>query len=419
MESKQCVCVCNYKSAVKYLTKKDGVRMLSAFKSVAVNINYNRKKIIIDNLVSKLYYRASFCILLVSTILVCSRQYIGEHIRCLADARLPVHVINTYCFFTTTFTVVKHLNESAVRSEVVPHLGVGPYVESDDAIKRHAYYQWVPFMLFLQALMFYAPHYYWKNREGGRMKALVNGLEHAYLSLSTKDIKLGSGITILSRKKARQKIMLIRNVFVKRKYINKSWTRDFVFSELLSVVILGVQIYITDVFLGGAFLTLGPAVLKTEDSSEASPLDLVFPKVTKCTFRKYGPSGSLQLHDALCVMALNIVNEKIYIFLWFWFAILCVATLAAVLWRVVTVILHARCLLFNRIVFGFANPQVLDLWSVITVTKEYHFCDWLFLYYLAKNLDGFVFRELLLSVAVEMSDVPRENYHYASDDDDE
>jgi hypothetical protein len=38
---------------------------------------------------------------------------------------------------------------------------------------------------------------------------------------------------------------------------------------------------------------------------------------------------------------------------------------------------------------------------------------------LAKNLDGFVFRELLLSTAVEMSDVPRQNYHYASDDDDE
>lgn len=393
--------------------------MLSAFDSVAKNIHYNRKKAVIDNFVSKLYYRASFCILLVATILVCSRQYIGEHIRCIADAGLPIHVINTFCFFTATFTVARHINGSAVHSEVVPFLGVGPYVERDDAVKRHAYYQWVPFMLFFQALMFYAPHYYWRNREGGRMKALVNGLEHAYLSLTTEDIKLGCGATILSRKKARRKIQLIRNVFIRRKYINQSWTRDFVFAECLSVVTLCVQIYTTDVFLGGAFMTLGPDVLKTDASSEASPLDVVFPKVTKCTFRKYGPSGSLQLHDALCVMALNIVNEKIYVFLWFWLAILCVATLAAMLWRVLTVILHARCLLFNRIVFGFANPQVLDLWSVITVTKEGHFCDWLFLYYLAKNLDGFVFRELLLSAAVEMSDVSPENYHYASDGDDD
>lgn len=42
----------------------------------------------------------------------------------------------------------------------------------------------------------------------------------------------------------------------------------------------------------------------------------VFPRVTKCTFHKYGASGSIQKHDALCVLALNILNEKIYIFLW-------------------------------------------------------------------------------------------------------
>jgi hypothetical protein len=316
----------------------------------------------------------------------------------------------------TTFTVVKHLNQSAFHNGEVPHLGVGPYVENADAIKRHAYYQWVPFVLFLQALMFYAPHYYWRNREGGRMKALVEGLEHAYLSLTAKDLELECGVTIPSRKNARRKILLIRNAFVQRKHINESWTRDFVFSEIISCVLLGAQICLTDTFLGGAFLTLGPDVLKLDDGT--SPLDSIFPKVTKCTFRKYGPSGTIQIHDALCVMALNIVNEKIYVFLWFWIALLCVATLAALLWRVLTVILHARCLLFNRIAFGFANPQVLDLWSLVTVTKECHFSDWLFLYYLAKNLDGFVFRELFLSAAVEMSDAPPQSYCYASDDDD-
>jgi hypothetical protein len=319
----------------------------------------------------------------------------------------------------TTFTVVKYVNESALHDGIVPHPGVGPYVENEDNVKRHAYYQWVPFVLFLQALMFYVPHCYWRTREGGRMKTLVKGLEHAYLSLTKNDLKLECGVIIPSRKKARQKIMVIRKAFIQRKHINSSWARDFVFSEVISAVVLVVQIYITDVFLGGAFLTLGPDALNTDDTSEVGPLEIVFPKVTKCNFRKYGPSGSLQLHDALCVMALNIINEKIYVFLWFWIAFLCVATLAALLWRILTVILHARCLLFNRIVFGFANPQVLDLWSLIAVTKECHFSDWLFLYYLAKNLDGVVFRELFLSAAVEMSDVPPENYNYASDDDDD
>jgi hypothetical protein len=270
--------------------------MLSTFSSVVNNVHHKKKTPVIDNFVSKLYYRASFGILFISTALVCSRQYIGEHIHCITDAGLPVSVINTYCFFMTTFTVVKHVNESAFHNGEVPHLGVGPYVESADAIRRHAYYQWVPFVLFLQALMFYAPQYYWRSREGGRMKALVKGLQHAYLSLTEKDLELECGVTILSRKNARRKITLIRNAFVQRKHINESWTRDFVLSEIISCVVLGVQICLTDMFLGGAFLTLGPDVLRLDDSNGKSPLDSVFPKVTKCTFRKYGPSGSLQLH---------------------------------------------------------------------------------------------------------------------------
>ena len=52
------------------------------------------------------------------------------------------------------------------------------------------------------------------------------------------------------------------------------------------------------------------------------PMDAVFPKVTKCTFHMYGPSGTIQRHDALCILALNIISEKIFVFLWFWFVLL-------------------------------------------------------------------------------------------------
>ena len=36
----------------------------------------------------------------------------------------------------------------------------------------------------------------------------------------------------------------------------------------------------------------------------------------------------MEKHDALCILPLNIVNEKIYIFLWFWLLLLgCLSTL--------------------------------------------------------------------------------------------
>ena len=45
-------------------------------------------------------------------------------------------------------------------------------------------------------------------------------------------------------------------------------------------------------------------------------------KVAKCTFERFGPSGTIEVFDGLCVLPINIINEKIYIFLWFWFILL-------------------------------------------------------------------------------------------------
>jgi hypothetical protein len=48
--------------------------------------------------------------------------------------------------------------------------------------------------------------------------------------------------------------------------------------------------------------------------------------MTKCEFHKFGSSGTVQKFDALCVLPLNIINEKIYVFLWFWFVIVSIIT---------------------------------------------------------------------------------------------
>ena len=59
----------------------------------------------------------------------------------------------------------------------------------------------------------------------------------------------------------------------------------------------------------------------------------IFPRITKCTFHKFGASGSIQTHDSLCILPLNIVNEKTYIFLWFWYIILAVILTLLVIYR--------------------------------------------------------------------------------------
>lgn len=369
-----------------------------------VKLKVTQDSIAIDNMVFKLHYRITFLILLISTLLVTSKQFIGEHIRCIAGHGMSddvVNVINTYCFFTSTYTVAKHLNASAVESGEIPHPGVGP-ASSGDSVVHHAYYQWVPFVLFFQAILFYAPHYLWRNVEGGRLKALVSGLHMASLAIHETPLKTENGLTIPSKDDRNEKILQMRHAFLNRIHLNRPWAYYLGLCEVLNFINVLVQIYFTDWFLGGAFLGLGQAVAHDGLDGKVDALDVVFPKVTKCIFHKYGPSGTIQNHDALCIMALNVVNEKIYIFLWYWFIILSVITGLGLLWRILTMILHARSERFNKLVFSMACPGKYNPWDVLTVTNECHYGDWVFLYYIAKNSDNYVFKELLQKLAEDL-----------------
>ena len=65
--------------------------------------------------------------------------------------------------------------------------GVGPYVPHEDFIQIKAYYQWVPFVLFLQAIMFYVPHVIFKWAEGGKVKVIF-GSELELFGITKKSI---------------------------------------------------------------------------------------------------------------------------------------------------------------------------------------------------------------------------------------
>ena len=89
-------------------------------------------------------------------------------------------VINTYCYISGTFVLPKHWD--AELGIATAQDGVGPINTNNDETRYKNYYQWVPFVLFLQSLMFYTPHTIFKIWEGEKVQTLINGLDQIVLN---------------------------------------------------------------------------------------------------------------------------------------------------------------------------------------------------------------------------------------------
>lgn len=90
-------------------------------------------------------------VLITCSLLVTSRQYIGDPIDCIVDADIPQNVMDTYCWIHATFTIANRRQDR----NTVAHPGVAP--TGGEEKKYHKYYQWVCFTLFFQAALFYIP----------------------------------------------------------------------------------------------------------------------------------------------------------------------------------------------------------------------------------------------------------------------
>ena len=133
----------------------------------------------------------------------------------------------------------------------------------------------------------------------------------------------------------------------------------------------------------------------------------VFPTVTKCTFHRYGPTGDVMKYDNLCLLPLNIINEKIYVFLWFWLIfLLVVSSLGFVLivafpkFKKNLISRPARSILHNTDSTS-SNGTVTGLVDIdrmaadVLITNCITYGDVFVFFLLEKNLDPLVYRAVL------------------------
>lgn len=207
-------------------------------------------------------------------------------------------------------------------------------------------------------------------------------------------------------RRARARALFRRLDAATRSGLNRWWACALVGCEALNLANVLAQLWLMDRLLDGRFYAYGASVFLRSGDAAALAADRAFPKVTACEFRKYGPSGTLETYDAMCVMALNVVNEKVYAALWLWYvAVLVPLSCAALAWRAVQYAYRSDER-FNRLLLscGVSSPagrggggrDNRGLGSdMAAVARETAFSEWLFLCHVTGNVDPDVLRDPL------------------------
>lgn len=145
-----------------------------------------------------------------------------------------------------------------------------------------------------------------------------------------------------------------------------------------------------DCFLGGQFVLYG---FKVVSAGEINAMNEVFPKLTKCQYWFYGPSGTEQNRDALCFLPLNILNEKLFVVLWFWLFFLSGVTVLSLIYRFIVI-----CVPKLRVYLLMAQARFIGSQQATSIIQKFTYGDFFVLYHVGKNVNPIIFRELVQGI---------------------
>jgi len=362
-------------------------KTLSVFKGLALG---KPDSVDVSNSTLKLH-RFTAVLMLTCSILITCKQYIGENIHCdisgVDEAEGGAKLAESYCFMKATFTIPP--KGGKFNQQMAAHLGV-IQGEGDDHPDNvfHNYYQWVCFVLFLQAVAFYAPYMVWKWVEKGRLTKLLKKVRSEPLT----------------EKPSLEQVEGISKYLAENSGSYGSYAEKFLFCEAANLVNAVVQIYFTDKFLGGHFFLFGKSYLTEGNSNETNLssviLETIFPKVTKCTLKLFGQTGKVVNHSGICTLPINILNEKIYLFLWFWFVGLAVLSFIHFIWSLaVRVIKPLRFKLLCN-----CSPTISQ--SVLAQINNYtSYGDFILLMHISKNLEPTQFKAVMMGLGDKLGEI--------------
>ncbi|TRY75746.1 hypothetical protein TCAL_11109 [Tigriopus californicus] len=336
----------------------------------------------IDTFVFRLHYFWTVSFILVFSVLLSLSQYAGDPIDCIHDHNIPDDTFDRFCWVEGTWTrklgfdaiggqmdkafLRKDLNfvrcfDESTNSDGKPH----------EDCWQHQYYQWVALVLVLQAGCFYFPRYLWQIWEQGKIQSLVSGLDRTSL------IKGLQSKNELQKGEIKDKIQLMIQYWREAKGTNNLWAIKFYICELLCVLNVVAQFYFTNFFLNGQFAQVARQGLNLDEN------DSILPILAECRLTTYGSGGQPQLTSGLCVLPLNIVNQKFYSLYWYWLSALLVVSILALTLRILQITSHDMKKFV--IVYFYRIKEFNDV-----ILKRSNHGDWFLLIRLMDNMNDVV-----------------------------
>ncbi|KAL7668210.1 hypothetical protein ACOME3_008922 [Neoechinorhynchus agilis] len=248
-----------------------------------------------DTQADRLSHRYTTTLCCIFAIIVSTKQYVGDPIDCWAPAQFKTsyeRYADSYCWMKNTYSVPMH--------EDIPN---------DEDIRKSQeirYYQWVPFILSLQAFFFYFPRILWRtgnSRYGINIVSLVDAAQK-YEKFENFEL--------------RDKIMLfMANSIERRARATCVIVHLYLLVKLLWFTNLLVQVAILNALFGNPIQPYGFELIMEFFKLKNTTESRYFPKVTYCDF-VVREVGFAHHYTVQCVLKINLFNEVIFTFLWFW-----------------------------------------------------------------------------------------------------
>lgn len=274
-----------------------------------------------DDFVDRLNHRFSTLTFVALSVIVTAYQNVLDPISCWAPAQFThewIEYTNSICWISNTYYVPA--------DKLLP-------APSEPRERQIAYYQWVPVVIFIQALFFFAPNVVWKalhSRSGvhiNKIVSAVSGVEHGSPDVRDKTIRFiarNLDRALRARREYRTgwfsagKQAAARHVCICGKRYGNYLTSLYIFVKLLYVCNCLAQVYLLNAFLGPDYHMYGIRVIEDIVGGKNWEASHLFPRVTMCDFDIRVLGNHKQTHTVQCVLPINLFNNKIYVFIWFW-----------------------------------------------------------------------------------------------------